>query len=272
MLFDLRGKRKRAIQVIYAGLAILMGGGLVLFGIGSSANGGLLDALGIGGNNASQPGANYDTEAAKLERKLKLKPNDPTLLLQLARTRILAGNTKSPSNSTTGQVTYSQASLNEFQQAADAWESYLKAVKGRPSSKSAILVAQTYIGLAQNERSVITAVDDIKGAARAQEIYAKTSPSLGSLSQLAIYQYLAGDAAVGDVTAKKAVAKADASNREVLKTRLKQARKQGLLLKKQVKKAAKTQGTKDQLQHPLGGLSGGGAGGGLLNVPAGSSP
>ena len=34
MLFDLRGKgRRRTVQVIYVSLAILMGGGLVLFGI-----------------------------------------------------------------------------------------------------------------------------------------------------------------------------------------------------------------------------------------------
>ena len=34
MLFDLRGRgRRRTVQVIYLSLAILMGGGLVLFGI-----------------------------------------------------------------------------------------------------------------------------------------------------------------------------------------------------------------------------------------------
>ena len=41
MLFDLKGKRRRAVQGTYLMLAILMGAGLVLFGIGSSTNGGL---------------------------------------------------------------------------------------------------------------------------------------------------------------------------------------------------------------------------------------
>ena len=46
MLFDLRGRgRRRTVQVIYLSLAILMGGGLVLFGIGSSSSGGLFDAF-----------------------------------------------------------------------------------------------------------------------------------------------------------------------------------------------------------------------------------
>ena len=46
MLFDLRGRgRRRTVQVIYLSLAILMGGGLVLFGIGGARRGGLLDAI-----------------------------------------------------------------------------------------------------------------------------------------------------------------------------------------------------------------------------------
>ena len=46
MLFDLRGRgRRRTVQVIYLSLAILMGGGLVLFGIGGATSGGLIDAI-----------------------------------------------------------------------------------------------------------------------------------------------------------------------------------------------------------------------------------
>jgi hypothetical protein len=46
MLFDLRGRgRRRTVQAIYLSLAILMGGGLVLFGIGGATNGGLIDAI-----------------------------------------------------------------------------------------------------------------------------------------------------------------------------------------------------------------------------------
>ena len=41
MLFDLRGKgRRRAVRVIYIGLALLMGVGLVGFGIGGGFGGG----------------------------------------------------------------------------------------------------------------------------------------------------------------------------------------------------------------------------------------
>ena len=45
MLFDLKGKRKRLVQVVYVMLAILFGGGLVLFGVGGNVSGGLIDAF-----------------------------------------------------------------------------------------------------------------------------------------------------------------------------------------------------------------------------------
>ena len=38
MLFDLRGRgRRRTVQAIYLGLAILLGGGLIFFGVGENA-------------------------------------------------------------------------------------------------------------------------------------------------------------------------------------------------------------------------------------------
>src|SRR4051812_49886235 len=51
MLFDLKGKRRRAVQGTYLTLAILMGAGLVLFGIGSSTSGGLGDLFSGGGGS-----------------------------------------------------------------------------------------------------------------------------------------------------------------------------------------------------------------------------
>ena len=47
MLFDLRSRgRRRAVRVIYVGLAVLMFGGLVLFGVGAGNGlGGLLNAF-----------------------------------------------------------------------------------------------------------------------------------------------------------------------------------------------------------------------------------
>src|SRR2546421_6940403 len=53
MIFDLKGKRKRAVQITYLGLAFLMAAGLVGAGIGSNATGGLFDAIPGGGGGRS---------------------------------------------------------------------------------------------------------------------------------------------------------------------------------------------------------------------------
>ena len=57
MLFDLKGKRKRLVQVVYVGLAILFGGGLVLFGVGGNVSGGLIDAFSGGGGGSANTSA-----------------------------------------------------------------------------------------------------------------------------------------------------------------------------------------------------------------------
>src|SRR5919109_408117 len=56
MLFDLRSRgRRRTVQAVYLGLAILMGGGLVLFGVGAGNGlGGLLNAFTGKGSNSNQ--------------------------------------------------------------------------------------------------------------------------------------------------------------------------------------------------------------------------
>ena len=60
MLFDLRGRRRRAVQATYLMLALLMGGGLVLFGIGGDVSGGLVDAFKGGGGGSSTDSALED--------------------------------------------------------------------------------------------------------------------------------------------------------------------------------------------------------------------
>ena len=56
MLFDLRSRgRRRTVQAVYLGLAVLIGGGLVLFGVGAGNGlGGLLNAFTGGGSTAGQ--------------------------------------------------------------------------------------------------------------------------------------------------------------------------------------------------------------------------
>src|SRR3982751_5247856 len=76
MLFDLRARgRRTTIKVIYVFLALLMGGGLIFFGIGGSTNGGLLDAFKDDGGGTRAPKLAAQ-KVDKAEKKVQLNRAD----------------------------------------------------------------------------------------------------------------------------------------------------------------------------------------------------
>src|ERR1700710_2650228 len=93
MLFDLRGRgRRRTVQVIYLSLAILMGGGLVLFGIGGATNGGLIDAI-QGGSGSTNGTDVFQKRVDAVQKRTLANPQDKAAWAQLAGLRFqLAGS------------------------------------------------------------------------------------------------------------------------------------------------------------------------------------
>ena len=103
MLFDLKGRRRRVIQATYLTLAVLMGGGLVLFGIGGEVQGGLLDAF-TGENSGNQGNPVVERRLKTAEARLKANPNDQQALEDVARSRFqLAGNDVDPNTGLYGK-------------------------------------------------------------------------------------------------------------------------------------------------------------------------
>src|SRR3954454_13759323 len=87
MLFDLRGRgRRRTVQVIYLSLAILMGGGLVLFGIGGATNGGLIDAI-QGNGSPTSASDTFQKRVDALEKRAQANPRDSRAWAELADVR-----------------------------------------------------------------------------------------------------------------------------------------------------------------------------------------
>jgi hypothetical protein len=84
MLFDLKGKRRRTVQVVYLALAILMGAGLVLFGIGSSTNGGLGDLFN-GGNGKNTANASIQKKITAAELTLRRDPKNQAALIAVIK-------------------------------------------------------------------------------------------------------------------------------------------------------------------------------------------
>src|SRR5436190_9893024 len=88
MLFDLRSRgRRRTVQVVYLGLAPLMGGGLVLVGVAAGNGvGGLLNAFtGNGSGNAQSQVVSQQEKAAL--KQTRLHPNDPAAWSALVSAR-----------------------------------------------------------------------------------------------------------------------------------------------------------------------------------------
>src|SRR5688500_9352923 len=83
MLFDLRGRRRRAVQATYLMLALLMGGGLVLFGIGGDVSGGLVDAFKGGGGQSGDSA--LEDRIDKQEERLQANPRNQVILQTLVR-------------------------------------------------------------------------------------------------------------------------------------------------------------------------------------------
>src|SRR3712207_6390753 len=106
MLFDLRGRgRRRTVQVIYLGLALLLGGGLVLFGIGGDVQGGLFDAFRDNQGNATEQ---LEKRVDDAEARTNANPRDPRAWATLASAEYqLAGSSEGVgANEQTGEPVF----------------------------------------------------------------------------------------------------------------------------------------------------------------------
>lgn len=249
LVFDTRGKRKHVVRVVYAILALLMGGSLFL----------VVGPVNIGelfGNSGATSSASklFDEQAERIEQRLSKDPKNEQLLLQLTRARINGGNSQIEVVSETEVPTVSAEAHEDFEAGSEAWDRYLKQAK-EPSPTAAQLVAGTFFRLAESSTSLLESEENIAKATKAQKIAAEQSPSLGSLSTLAIYQYFNGEFAGGDKTTKQAAAKssskAEAKN---IEKQLAEFRERGKKYEKQKQELAKVQKEvgKEQLKNPLG--------------------
>ena len=127
--------------MVYLGLAVLMGGGLVLFGVGAGNGiGGLLNAFTGSGSGNSQ-GAVISQQEKSALRATRLNPSDPQAWASLISARFDNASTGGNYNSNTGA--FSTAGLKELRGTTSAWEKYLSLTK-KPDPNLAILAARAY--------------------------------------------------------------------------------------------------------------------------------
>src|SRR5438045_8032519 len=139
MLFDLQGKRRRVVQATYLILAILLGGGLVLFGVGSGGiSGGLFDA--ITGKDSNSSSASNSVVSNRIKRDvaaLKINAKNQAALADLVRSHYqLATDDADPNTGAFGAK-----GKTELQKASTAWDRYVAAAP-KPSDSLASLMLQ----------------------------------------------------------------------------------------------------------------------------------
>jgi hypothetical protein len=240
MIFDLKGKRKRAVQVTYLTLAFLLAAGLIGAGIGSNATGGLFDAItGGGGGGSSNADKTIQKRIDAAQRRVQLNPKDQAAYALIVRSHYQLATAHS---SQTGQ--FDEKGITQLQQAATAWTQYVNVAKN-PDPSLATLMIQAYGGLAASKKSPQDQKPYLTGAADAAEIVASAKPTVNGYLQLVQYATLAGQTRKADLAGNKAVALAP-------KAQKKQVKQQLASLKAQAAQALSAQ-SQQQSTTPTGG-------------------
>jgi hypothetical protein len=203
MLFDLRGRRRRAVQATYLALAVLMGGGLVLFGIGGDVSGGLFDAFSdrSGGGDPNQA---LEERIDRLERRAAANPNNEAALQELVSNYYQLAASQQES----GGSPFPDEAKDELRKAAAAWQRYVDTVEGQPNAATATYALRVYD---------VTALNQPKEAQKAAAILAEEQNDSTSYLQLVAYAALAGDTRTADLATQKAVDLAPKGQKKAVK-------------------------------------------------------
>jgi hypothetical protein len=212
MLFDLRSRgRRRTVQVVYLGLAVLIGGGLILFGVGTgSGTGGLLNAFtGNGSGNAQSQAISQQEKNA--DKQVKVNPNHAAAWGELVSARWADAATGNNYNSTTGA--FSADGKKELAGTTDAWQHYSSLTK-QPNPNLAILAARAYGNLG-----------NYSSEANTWEIVSTADPSSAhGFECLAAAAYAAKQTRKGDLALDKALSLTPKLSRATLKTQVQAAK------------------------------------------------
>lgn len=261
MVFDIRGRRRHVVKVVYAILAILMGASLFL--VTGVLNPNTLFGTSSSGESAAQT---FEKQADNIEAKLAKSPEDEALMANLTRTRINTAN----SMITNGKGE-SQEGIEEIKHqlalSSEDWSNYVDAAS-EPSAGLAIQVAPALFQLAEISSSGDEALQNVKAATEAEQIVAEQRNDLNSWSTLTFYALFAQNYKLAEEAKEEAVKLANTKfERESFENKFDEVEKNAKEFGKRLKleKASKaTQGGgagKESLENPIQGLGGATLGG-----------
>lgn len=212
MLFDLRSRgRRRTVQAVYLSLAIILGAGLVLFGVGAGNGfGGILNAFtGNGGGNNQGSVVNQQEKTAL--KATQQRPNDPAAWRSLVQARWTTATTDG-SNYDSNTGTFTASGKKELAALTRAYARYTALTKN-PDADTAILAARAY-----------AKQSNYPGAANAWEDVSAANPNQATAYEcLAFNAYAASQSRKGDLASAKALTLLPKASQTQIKQAFKQA-------------------------------------------------
>ncbi|HEY2283002.1 MAG TPA: hypothetical protein VGH60_05565 [Solirubrobacteraceae bacterium] len=212
MLFDLRGRgRRRTVRVIYGGLALLIGAGLVFFGVGAGVGGGgLLNSL---TGNEGAGSASFSAQIDKYKKLTAKQPSNVYAWEQLTLNQLHEAG---------GEAYFANQRLTAkgrqlFGQTAQSWNRYIALKPPKPNTQLALQMERVFGEEGLNEPAEAVKVLQIVIPTKTES----TPQYQASLyAALAEYAYKAGNTRIGDLASPKAIALAPSAQRAQLKKQL----------------------------------------------------
>lgn len=218
MLFDLRARgRRKTVQVVYLGLALLFLLGFVGFGVGvGGGGGGIFNALTENGGSSS---ANFAAKVAAAEKRTKQHPAEVAAWKALVEAQFHQAS--EPGNiAVVGETEkYTAQGKVLLAKLAKSWSTYLKLETGHPDTELAARISGIF-----GEQGLDQPASEMK----ALQIAVKGNPTVRLYSALAVSAYKAGNLKVGDAAAHKTISLAPAAERAKVKKYLAELRKNPL--------------------------------------------
>lgn len=213
MLFDLTGRRRGVVRVVYAVLAVLLAGGL-LVGVGTATGvNPFTEGGGGGGSLEDQAQGRIDRAQAAVDRDRR----NPARLASLIRARVDAANATADPN--TGA--YSGAGRAELRRADQLWQRYLALDPDEPEERVAqrMVIAYSDVGLQQPKKAADAQEIVVTNALRRARESGQAAPFSPSLVLVQLL-YQAGEGQRAALAGRSAVALAPKQQRTAIRAQI----------------------------------------------------
>jgi hypothetical protein len=216
MLFDVRARgRRRTVQVVYLGLALLFLVGFVGFGVGVGGGGGGSPIESILGNKEGSKSSSYEKQISAAEARTRKSPAEAAAWAALADARIHEANGSEFYDESKAQFTSRGKEL--LTKVAHAWERYVALNPSKPD----VAVAQEMLRVFGEE-----GLNQPAAAVQVMQlVIAAKPPSAALYGRLAAYAYQAKNTRVGDLASRKTISLTPAAKRKQIEAELERIKK-----------------------------------------------